>query len=168
MMSKFSVKLFLLGFLLTSYNEASAQTFQQDPFCDAENMEPVKEAINYPKKWDLRLEEAAALRAEQGELDKTPPDSFDRATETSHPIVVMPTSAIKRRGSRGACRTIMDIQADGTPVNLLTACTHGRYKRSATKAIREARYVPAFQNGVPVTKYGSIVPMDFCFVPFDD
>ena len=159
----------LFGAVCFSYPVfAQDQEYVLPAFCSDENMEPVRSKIKYSSKWNDRLAAARAARSDQGTLDEAAPESFDRRAETSPPIVTIPRTALRRNGSRGACEILVDIHPDGTPTDLIVACTHRRYRGNAGHAVKQARFAPAFQNGQPVTKFGAIIPMDFCVQPFED
>lgn len=140
-----------------------AQEYVPPEYCTSEKLEEAEAAVKYPKKWDRRLAEITELKAAQGAVDDAPPDTFDQGSFTSPPIPDFPASVVSRgRSVRAACRILHDVEADGTASNIIVACSKSNFKGTARTAVAAARFIPAFQDGVPVTRYGIISPLVFC------
>lgn len=89
-----------------------------------------------------------------------PRDNPDEAQPLRPPTPSYPIEAAER-GLPGHCDVQFDVDEHGVPENILPRCTHPSFCESARTAMRDVRFRPRLENGVPVARPNVVYPLTY-------
>lgn len=124
-----------------------------------------KEAqVVYPDGWQVRLAEVAEKGRSNDELMGGPVTSevVDRdAQPVQRPVPSHPASAATR-GREAQCYAMFDVNTEGRPEEVLTACSSPEFSASTFEAIQQVRFSPRTVDGRAVRRLNVVYPITYC------
>jgi TonB family protein len=89
-----------------------------------------------------------------------------RADRDAQPIApprpVYPEAAVNEAKS-GSCNVVVDVTAEGYPINVMAKCSDPVFVNSAKTAVEAVRFVPKVVDGQAVPRTGVVYPLEYRF-----
>ncbi len=119
--------------------------------------------LSYPAGWQDRLDRVIDGGAGD-ELMGGPQVSAvqDRGSQPITPPVPAYPAAQAGRQQEARCDILFDVALDGTPKNILTACSSPEFTSSARKAVERLRFSPKSLDGRTVERWNIVYPLIYC------
>ncbi|WP_084399248.1 energy transducer TonB [Henriciella aquimarina] len=118
----------------------------------------------YPEGWQQRLGEVAQKSMANDELLGGPvtTEVVDRNAQPVEPPSPAYPAGPASRGVEAQCYGLFDVTTDGTPEEILTACSSPEFNAPTYQAVKGLRFAPKRVEGRAVRRMNVVYPVTYC------
>lgn len=143
---------------------ASAAVSLDGKIADCGHAGAAPAVLDFPEGWQARLGEVAEKQISNDELLGGPvtTEVVARNAQPINPPVPTYPQAAASAGLEASCAAMFDVNKDGRPEEILTACSSPIFNTSAFAATETLRFSPKVVDGRRVRQLNVVYPYMYC------